>query len=301
MAIPDHPYAKRRIGLGTMHGKERAVAPPFRRLLAAEVVVAPSLDTDALGTFSGEVPRPDDLVRVAELKAEMVFDRLDVDCALASEGSYGPIDRLPLNTSGLEIMAFIDRKRGVRLVETLVTHRSNWRLMRFEAGNPTVPRALASMGFPEYGVFVIAGSDPSRPVKDLATVGEVVVAIDREARRSEDGRALLIADMRAHRNPMRMKVVRALAWKLARRLGALCPKCGAPGFGPIDSRRGLPCETCGAPTHWIDFEVDGCAACGHAEARPRKDGRRTAPALSCRSCRAQALGGPRALRSTVAR
>ena len=77
-----------------MHAKELAVAPPFRRLLDAEIVAVPNLDTDELGTFSGEVPRPDALVETALLKAEMVFDALpDVDCALASEGSYGPIER----------------------------------------------------------------------------------------------------------------------------------------------------------------------------------------------------------------
>ena len=101
----------------------------------------------------------------------------------------------------------------------------------------------------------------------------------------DDGLALLISDMRAHRNLTRMKVLRALAWKLAKRLERLCPSCSAPGFGHTDSRRGLPCEGCGTATHWIDFEIDGCSACGHAEARPRKDGRRTAPRLSCQACR----------------
>jgi ribosomal protein L37E len=91
--------------------------------------------------------------------------------------------------------------------------------------------------------------------------------------------------MRANRNPMRMGVLRALSWKLARRLQRLCPKCHAPGFGAIGSRRGLPCECCGQPTHWVAFEIDGCAACGYTEARPRKDGRRTAAKLSCTSCR----------------
>ena len=80
-------------------------------------------------------------------------------------------------------------------------------------------------------------------------------------------------------------VLRALSWKLARRLSTLCPKCGVPGFGHIDSRRGLPCEDCGEPTHWIDFEIDGCTVCGHAASRPRKDGRRTASRLSCKACR----------------
>lgn len=282
--MPAHPYDRQRIGLATIHEKERAVAPPFRRLIGAEVVVAPNLDTDTLGTFSGEIPRPDALVETSLLKAEMVFNSMDVDCALASEGSYGPIDRAPLGASGLEILAFVDRKRGLRMVETLVTHRTNWRLMKFGEGDPKVPQAVKSLGFPEYGVFVICSSDGSNPIKGLKTIDEVVAAVDREARRSTDGQAIVIADMRAYRNPMRMKVLRALGWKLAKRLSTLCPKCAAPGFGHIDSRRGLPCESCGQPTHWIDFEIDGCNACGHAVARPRKDGRRTASKLSCRNC-----------------
>ena len=267
-----------------MHAKERALAPAFRRVLGAHIVV-PELDTDTLGTFSGEVPRPDALVETALLKADMVFEQLDVDCALASEGSYGPIDKVPLNPGGVEILAFVDRKRGIRLVETLPTHRTTWRLQRFAAGDPERLLALKGMGFPEFGVFVVCSSDMSRPIKGLSTVEAVIDAMDREARRSEDGLAVLYSDMRAHRNPTRMKVLRALAWKLAKRLATLCPACEAPGFGHIDSRRGMACESCGQPTHWIDFEVDGCAACGHAAARPRKDGRTAAPKLSCRACR----------------
>ena len=135
------------------------------------------------------------------------------------------------------------------------------RTLRFKAGDPEAPAAVTALGFPACGVFVIAGSDPSRPVKGLTRLDEVVSAIDREANRSDDGLAIVIADMRAHRNPMRMKVLRALSWRLAKRLHCLCPACGAPGFGHIDSRRGLPCEACSEPTHWIDFEIDGCSAC----------------------------------------
>ena len=285
MPALEHPYAGQRIGLATIHGKDRAIVPPFRRVLGADVVVAPNLDTDLLGTFSGEVPRPDALVETCVLKAELAFRSLDVDCALANEGSYGPIDRVPLVPSGMEIMAFIDRKRGVRIIETMATDHTNWRLWRFKVGDPRVVPAVKAMGFPRFGVFVIAGSDPSRPVKDLATIAQVVAAVDREASRSEDGEAILIADMRAHRNPTRMGVLRALSWQLAKRLERLCPRCRAPGFGPIGVRRGLPCEACGEPTHWIAFVIDGCSACGHTAASPRKDGRRTAPSRSCKACR----------------
>ena len=268
-----------------MHAKERAVAPAFRRVLGADVVPVADLDTDVLGTFSGEVPRPDTLVETALIKAELVFRTMDVDCAIASEGSYGPIDRLPLTPSGVEVMAFVDRRRGVRLFETLATHRTNWKLLRFKAGDPSVPIVLRSMGFPEYGVFVICSSNWDHPVKGLSSEEEVIAGGNGGAGKSDDGMAVLVTDMRAHRNPLRMKVVRALSWKLAKRLQRLCPSCGAPGFGHIESRRGLPCEACGDPTDWIDFEIDGCSACGHAAARPRKDGRRTASKLSCRSCR----------------
>lgn len=285
MANPAHPYTNRRIGLATLHEKERAFGPPFRRLLGAEIVVAPKVDTDTLGTFSGEIPRKDELVETALVKAEMAFATLDVDCAIASEGSYGPIENVPLRSGGVEIMAFVDRKHGVRMVETMLTHRTNWRMWRFRPGDPLVPVAAKSLHFPDYGVFVMKNSDYSQPVKGLQTVDDIVSAVDREARRSDDGLALMIADMRAHRNPTRMKVLRALGSKLARRLARLCPKCGAPGWGHIDSRRGLPCGGCGQPTHYVHFEIDGCHACGHAVARPRADGLTAAPKLACQPCR----------------
>jgi hypothetical protein len=268
-----------------MHAKELAVAPPFRRLLDAEIVVAPHLDTDELGTFSGEVPRPDALVETCAIKAELAFRSLDVDCAIANEGSYGPIDAVPLVPSGIEIMAFLDRKRGIRIIETLSTHRTNWRLLRFKAGDPNIVKAVKAIGFPRYGVFVLCSSDMAHPIKSgLDTLDDVVSAMNQEAKRSEDGMAVLIADMRAHRNPTRMRVLRALSWQLAKRLERLCPSCDAPGFGSIGNRRGLPCEGCAKPTHWVHFEIDGCSVCGHAEARPRRDGRMTAAKLSCRSC-----------------
>ena len=168
------------------------------------------------------------------------LDQLRILRAIASEGSYGPIERLPLNPGGVEIMAFVDRKRGVRLVETLATHRTNWRMWRFRPGDPAVLAAAKAIGFPEFGIFVMRNCDYSEPLKDIRTIEQLVAAVDSEAKRSDDGLALLISDMRAHRNPTRMKVLRALGWKLAKRLERQCPKCEAPGFGPVQSRRGLP-------------------------------------------------------------
>lgn len=286
MTAARHPYAGQTIGLATIHDKERAIAAPFMRVLGARVMAAPNVDTDTLGTFSGEIARPASPVEVTDMKARMTFETMDVDCSLASEGSYGPIFKVPLKPGGMEILTFIDRKRGVRITQTLTTHRTNWRMLFFKPGeDERVARELKALGFPEYGVFAMQNDDWLTVVKDLATVEDVTAAVNRLARLSADGQAMVIPDMRAHRNPLRMKVIRATAWRMARRLVDLCPKCQAPGFGYMDSRRGLPCESCGDPTHWIHFEIDGCSGCGHSIVRPRTDGRRTASKLSCQGCR----------------
>ena len=97
---------------------------------------------------------------------------------------------MPLNPGGVEILAFIDRKRGVRLIETLGTHRTNWRLQRFEAGDPDRLLALEGMGFPSSACsWLQQRHEPSG--QGPPTVDEVIAAMDREARRSDDGLAVL--------------------------------------------------------------------------------------------------------------
>jgi len=52
-----------------MHGKERVFARPLRVALGLELVVPEGLDTDRLGTFSGEVERVGSPWEVAIRKA----------------------------------------------------------------------------------------------------------------------------------------------------------------------------------------------------------------------------------------
>lgn len=51
-----HPYQGRRATLATKHGKLALIGPVMFRRLGLEVETA-DVDTDVLGTFSGEVPR----------------------------------------------------------------------------------------------------------------------------------------------------------------------------------------------------------------------------------------------------
>lgn len=79
--------------LATRHGKLELIAPALARVGYA--LRAVDVDTDALGTFSGEVPRPGPPRDVAVAKARLAMDASGVEVGVASEGTPGLIDELP--------------------------------------------------------------------------------------------------------------------------------------------------------------------------------------------------------------
>ena len=52
-----HPFAGARIAFATMHGKEQLARHAFLDTLSADVIAPADLDTDQVGTFSGEIAR----------------------------------------------------------------------------------------------------------------------------------------------------------------------------------------------------------------------------------------------------
>jgi hypothetical protein len=102
------PYAGRRIALATMHGKDSAIAPPLRLRVGADLVVPVGLDTDALGTFTGEIERKGTMREVAIAKARLGMVATGLQLGLASEGSYGPHSSVPFMAAGVELLALVD-------------------------------------------------------------------------------------------------------------------------------------------------------------------------------------------------
>lgn len=82
------------------------------------------------------------------------------------------------------------------------------------------------------------------------------------------GGAFIETDMRAHRNPTRMKANERATQDLVRRFNARCPSCGSPGFDITERLRGVACAWCGEPTLMIKTEVLSCQSCGHRLERP---------------------------------
>ncbi len=282
---PPHRYLGRKAALATKHQKERVLEPPLRAAVGLTVCVPDDLDTDQLGTFSGEVERPGTPREVALRKARWGMRTADLPLGMASEGSFGPDPRLPFASADFELLAFIDDELGIQVVEQVLSSHTNFGV---ETGHTLdeVQDFLARAQFPSHGLVVRpnSGLEPGFVFKGITTVDALREAFDRSVAVSADGLAHIETDMRAHMNPTRRKVLREAAVKLGRRLATLCPQCRSPGWGRVDVVRGLPCEWCGRETELVRLEVQGCPRCEHRIAAPRRDGLLKAPADNCAWC-----------------
>ena len=280
-----HPYRGRTIALATKHGKERQIAPPLLDALDLHVCVPESIDTDLLGTFTGEVPRRGSPVEVVLQKASMGMHLSNLPLGLANEGSFGPHPEMPMLIADTELLLFVDDERGIQIQEVLVsedvvaahcTARSIDELVLF----------LTRVQFPSHGLIVRPHGEvlSEHIVKGITSIEVLEQAIKRSVALASDGLALIETDLRAHMNPTRQRVIARLAERLAKRLLQLCPRCSTPGWGIVDSAHGLPCEWCGEATNLVSELIYGCPLCSYQEHAPRPDGLHNAPAAQCPLC-----------------
>ena len=278
-------YAGREICLTTRHGKERALAMPFSLGLGASLRVSPC-NTDLLGTFSGEVERLEDAISTCRRKALMGLEQSGLRLGLASEASFGPHPAVPMLAVGQELLLFVDLDRGLQVLEQRLDWRTNYAQKLLEPDeDPSI--WLKQVGFPSHAV-IARPADASLGRwdwhKDLSSTAALAEALSACRRAASRGQVWLETDMRAHRNPTRMRSIRRVGVALARRLATPCPSCMAPGWGLLDKRPGLPCVLCGTATEQTAAEIWGCVACGHQEERPRRDGRSAADPGDCPWC-----------------
>ena len=279
-----HPYAGQHAAIATMHGKETVIAPILEQAFGMRLTVASGINTDALGTFSGEIAREGTMLDAARAKAQLALARTKAQFGLGSEGAFGPDPLVPFLASGLEILLLLERKSG----HEIVVHRrtpTNFDHAIVAPGDDLAP-FLNRIGFPEHAVIVRPEhhDDGKLVAKGLTELEAVERAVADMAGQSQSGKALVQTDMRAHLNPTRMKGIKRTARWLALNIARLCPACGVPGFGLVDVERGIPCSLCALPTRLIRAEIHGCKACHHHLKKRIRDGTLRADATWCDNC-----------------
>jgi hypothetical protein len=269
-----------------MHHKERAIGPVLLNQCGLKITVPNGLDTDALGTFSGEIPRAGTMREAAIAKARLAMAATGLPLGLASEGSYGPHPQIPWFPAGIELMLLVDDTRGIVVTEQLIDDTPTFSHIATPSLQD-ITDYLGCIDFPRTAVIVKPNSAPAGTTtlfKGMVDKGALEDAIRHCATVSDDAKALVQTDMRAHMNARRMEMLSKLANRLAVRLNSCCPSCHTPGFGVVGPGAGLPCEWCGEATVITDGGIFGCVRCQHTEHVPRDDGRKEADPAYCPHC-----------------
>lgn len=268
--------ASREAVLATRHGKLALIAPALARV--AFMLRTVDVDTDVLGTFSGEVPRPGAPRDVAVAKARLAMRASGVPVGVASEGTIGPSPVVPFATADTELVALVDDSLGITVVGRHVSHELH--VVGEDVRGDATPEELAALlaragvgGGPDGHHLIVrpAAGPPDPVVKAVGDPDTLEGAVARCAAASPDGRARVETDLRAHLCPSRRPAIVAAAEDLAVRLASRCPACASPGWGVVRAVPGRPCADCGTPTRAARADVASCVACGEERERPRAD------------------------------
>jgi hypothetical protein len=274
-------YRGERFALLTQHGKERVMAPLFADALDARLALAGGFDTDTLGTFTRDIERRGHQLDAARTKAQKGMELLGLPLGVASEGAFGS-DLLGLGQINVELVVLVDSVRRLEIVGRAQGpgHHAHGSVSSREALEAFARRA----GFPTHGLVVRPDHEADlRLRKGLGDWESLWAAFDQALAQSQTSTVFVESDLRADRNPTRMKMIGRATEDLLERIRSECPRCGLPGFWVVERLAGLRCRDCHSPTRETRAERWGCVAAEHTELRDISVGRWADPSR-CDTC-----------------
>ncbi|MBK9760761.1 MAG: hypothetical protein IPO90_12505 [Flavobacteriales bacterium] len=278
-------FAGRRLGVATLHDKERVIGPALMGVLPlAGYNAIPDVETDLFGAFSGEVERRSDPLTTCIEKAKHGAEVSGMDLVIASEGSFGPYPPAPFISCNEEFLVLFDARDG-----TLFQHK-HLSLETVFGGESCSTWGQVSdfaerMKFPEHQLVVRTNERWERGGVLLKGI------VDRDKLRQvtqvlqvQNGSCWVETDMRAMANPTRMRVIAETSDRFATELATLCPSCSECWFRITEALPGLPCGLCGLPTRSVRAYRRTCRSCGHHADLPRPDAKLVEDPGHCDHC-----------------
>ncbi len=256
-------FNNRTLVIATMHQKEQVIQPILESNLGCICFVPKKIDTDKLGTFSGEIKRLDDPIAAARKKCYIAMKLTNTDLAVASEGSFGPHPSYFFINTDDEFLIFIDRKNELEIVVRELSLDTNLNGAYITTEDELKDFAEKAK-FPSHGLILRKSESVLTDIyKGITSWEELTNKFNLLKNKAE--KVYLETDMRAMFNPTRMEVIRKLTKKLVDKINSNCPKCLTPGFGVTDVKLGLPCSQCFFPTKSVKSHVFSCSKCYYSE------------------------------------
>lgn len=275
-------FKGRDLVIATKHGKERVIAPIAEKELGVKCFVSLDLDTDLLGTFTGEIERKDDPITSARNKCFMAMELTNCNLAIASEGSFGPHPSLFFIPADDEILVLIDKKNGFEIIVRELNTETNFNGSDIKTEEELLAFA-ANANFPSHGLILRKSKDEFgdivKGINSVEQLSKVFIKL-----MNDFGTAFVETDMRAMYNPTRMKIIESATQKLIKKINTLCPVCNMPGFGITDAKEGLPCEICNFPTRSTLSYLYACQKCNYTKEEKYPKGKKIEDPMYCDYC-----------------
>lgn len=258
----------KRVTLLTQHGKESILAPVFEANTDYRLELVSGFDTDLLGTFGRDVPRPGSQLEAARRKCRLGMELGKSRAGIASEGAFVMDPFAGLIPWNIEVIVFIDEEAPLEVVGMAQGAAQNSQRLVSDLG------ALASFAdksnFPSHHLMLRPNSeDDSRIWKGLADWRSLSDAFRCAQELSSHGLVFVESDLRAFCNPTRQGMIRSAAENLTLKLASSCPTCRSAGFWITGHAAGLKCRLCLGATRVPIADIWSCATCAHREERVR--------------------------------
>jgi len=252
-------FQGRKVIIATKHQKENVIAPIFEKELGVICFVDETFDTDALGTFTGEVERVLDPISTAREKCLRAMKINNCDLGIASEGSFGPHPSMFFINADDEFLIFIDTQNKIEVIVRELSTSTNFNGKQIQSQKELLEFAN-QIDFPKHGLILRKSKDEN------AAIYKGIIEIETLERTfeylySKYNSVYVETDMRAMFNPTRMNVIEKATQKLVQKIKSTCPQCKMPGFGITDARNGLECSLCGSPTNSTLSYIYVCQHC----------------------------------------
>lgn len=263
-------WADQRVALLTQHGKERMIAPVLEPALGCVVHHVTDFDTDQLGTFTGDVPRPGSQLEAARAKARMGMTVSGLPVGLASEGSFGPDPFTGMFPWNVEMLVWLDDRLGIEVVGMAQGPAQSGHLQTSDWVE--LEQFASESGFPAHHLVVRPQSqDDPHLIKGISDWAALRAGFETCVSRADNGQVFVELDLRAFANPARMLRIGQAAQDLLQRLQSTCPACGQPGYGLSKRNGGLPCGACLRPTRACLSQDWACVSCTHRHTERHTD------------------------------
>jgi hypothetical protein len=275
-------FEGRQLVIASMHQKEQVLQPLLEASLMVNVAVAAGLNTDLLGTFSGEVARIADPLSTARKKCELAMELTGCDLVLASEGSFGPHPSAFFLPANEEWLLLIDRKHQLEIHARHLSTATNFAGQEFSSLEE-LDAFASKVGFPSHGLILRRSKDELEGLLKGITDPDLLRTAAIQLLETQ-GAGYVETDMRAMFNPSRMQVIQETAQLLIQKLNSYCPSCQLPGFAVTAAEPGLPCGLCGTPSSAALAHLLVCSHCQHQEKVLFPHGKKTEDPQYCQVC-----------------